>query len=64
MFDEQLAKMPPERAAEIILRGVLRGKPRVLVGLDAHVLHQFARVVGSRYQDVVARRAARMRPRR
>ena len=62
MFDERLARMPPERAAEIILRGVLRGKPRVLVGLDAHVLHQFARVVGARYQDVVARRAARMRP--
>ena len=62
MFDERLARMPPERAAEIILRGVLRGKPRVLVGLDAHVLHQFARIVGARYQDVVARRAARMRP--
>jgi short-subunit dehydrogenase len=64
MFDERLAKMPPDRAAEIILRGVSRGKPRVLVGLDAHVLHQFARVVGARYQDVVARRAARMRSRR
>ena len=64
MFDERLAKMSPERAAEIVLRGVLRGKPRVLVGLDAHVLHQFARIAGARYQDVVARRAARMRPRR
>jgi hypothetical protein len=53
--------MSPERAAEIILRGVLRGKPRVLVGLDAHLLHQFARIAGARYQDVVARRAARMR---
>ena len=62
MFDERLARMPPERAAEIILRGVLRGKPRVLVGLDAHVLHQFARIVGARYQDVVARRATRTRP--
>ena len=61
MFDEQLARMSPERAAEIILRGVLRGKPRVLVGLDAHLLHQFARIAGARYQDVVARRAARMR---
>ena len=61
LFDERLARMSPERAAEIILRGVLKGKPRVLVGLDAHVLHQFARVVGARYQDVVARRAARMR---
>jgi hypothetical protein len=63
MFDEQLARMSPERAAGIILRGVLRGKPRVLVGIDAHLLHQFARIAGARYQDVVARRAARMRRR-
>ena len=61
LFDERLATMAPERAAGIILRGVLRGKPRVLVGLDAHLLHQFARLTGARYQDVVARRAARLR---
>ena len=60
MFDDQLAQMSPERAAEIILRGVLRGKPRVLVGLDAHLLHQFARVTGARYQDVVARASGRL----
>ena len=29
-------------------------RPRVLVGLDAHALHHFARLTGSRYQDVVA----------
>jgi short-subunit dehydrogenase len=62
LFDERLARMSPERAAEIILRGVLRGKPRVLVGIDAHLVHQLARLVGARYQDVVARRAKRMRP--
>ena len=62
LFDERLARMPPERAAEIILRGVLRGKPRVLVGLDAHLLHQFQRIAGARYQDVVARAAGRIRP--
>lgn len=61
MFDGSLAKMSPQRAAEVIVRGVLRGKPRVLVGLDAHVLHQLARTVGPRYQDLVARRARRMR---
>ncbi|MBF4770534.1 SDR family NAD(P)-dependent oxidoreductase [Nocardioides agariphilus] len=61
MFDGVLAKVPPERAAQVIVRGVLRGKPRVLVGLDAHVLHQVARVVGPRYQDLVARQARRMR---
>ena len=34
-FDTKLAKMTPERAAEIILDGVLANKPRVLVGSDA-----------------------------
>ena len=55
------AKMSPDRAAEIILDGALAGKPRVLVGLDAHLVHQFGRIAGARYQDVVARLAARTR---
>ncbi len=38
------------------------GRPRLLVGLDAHVVHHFARLSGSRYQDVVARLAERRRP--
>lgn len=53
-FDE-LARMSPERAAAIIVKAVLTNKPRQLVGLDAHVLHNFARLVGARYQDVVVR---------
>ena len=61
LFDQKLAKMSPERAAEIILDGALAGKPRVLVGLDAHVVHQLGRILGARYQDVVARLAARTR---
>jgi NAD(P)-dependent dehydrogenase (short-subunit alcohol dehydrogenase family) len=60
LFEKKLAKMSPDRAAEIILDGALAGKPRVLVGLDAHVIHQLARVMGARYQDVVARWTARM----
>ena len=59
LFDERLATMSPEKPARIIWRGVLRGKPRVLVGMDAHALHQFARLTGSRYQDVIARVHAR-----
>ena len=54
-FDEKLAKMTPERAAEIIVKGVLGDKARVLVGLDAHALHHLAKLTGSRYQDLVAR---------
>ena len=61
LFDTKLAKMSPDRAAEIILDGALAGKPRVLVGLDAHLIHQFGRIAGARYQDVVARLAARTR---
>ena len=60
---EKLAKMPPERAAEIIVtKGILGGRARVLVGLDAHVVHHFARLTGSRYQNVVATLAKRTKP--
>ncbi|NPC40966.1 SDR family oxidoreductase [Nocardioides sp. zg-1230] len=61
LFDTKLAKMSPDRAAEIILDGALAGKPRVLVGLDAHVIHQVARIMGARYQDLFARVASRLR---
>jgi len=63
LFDEKMATMTPERAAEIIVtKGVLGGRARVLVGLDAQVLHHFARLTGSRYQDVVAALAKRTKP--
>jgi len=62
LFDEKLAKMTPERAAEIIVKGILSNKARVLVGLDAHALHHFAKLTGSRYQDVVARVSKRVLP--
>lgn len=54
LFDKKLARMTPEKAAQIIVRGILRNQARVLVGIDAHALHHFAKVTGSRYQDVVA----------
>jgi NADP-dependent 3-hydroxy acid dehydrogenase YdfG len=63
LFDEKLATMPPERAAGIIVtKGILGGRARVLVGLDAHVIHHFARLTGSRYQNVVASVARRTKP--
>jgi NAD(P)-dependent dehydrogenase (short-subunit alcohol dehydrogenase family) len=60
LFEKKLARMSPERAAEIILDGALAGKARVLVGIDAHVIHHFAKLAGARYQDVVARVTSRM----
>jgi NADP-dependent 3-hydroxy acid dehydrogenase YdfG len=62
LFDKKLAKMTPERAAEIIVNGVLKNKARVLVGLDAHAMHHMAKLLGSRYQDVVARATPKVVP--
>ena len=61
-FDEKLARMTPDKAAKIILDGALAHKPRVLVGLDAHLIHQFARLTGARYQDVFAAASKRLMP--
>ena len=61
-FDKKLAKMTPEKAAEIIVNGILKNKARVLVGLDAHVIHHAAKLVGSRYQDVIAKGADKILP--
>ncbi len=62
LFDEKLAKMTPEKAAEIIVRGIEKDQARVLVGLDAHALHWFAKLSGSRYQDVVAKVSKKVLP--
>ena len=62
LFDKKLAKMTPERAAEIIVKGILKNQARVLVGLDAHAIHTMGKVLGSRYQDVVALASKRVLP--
>ena len=64
LFDQKLAKMTADKAARIIIDGALAGKARVLVGLDAHAMHHFAKLAGSRYQDVVARVAPKVMPHR
>lgn len=58
-FDEQLARTTPDEAARVIIDGMLKGRPRVLVGADAKLVHHAARLVGARYQDVVARLSRR-----
>lgn len=62
LFENRLARMTPEKAAQIILKGALAGRARVLVGVDAHAMHHFAKLAGSRYQDVVARTYAKLGP--
>lgn len=62
-FDQKLARTTPERAAQVIWQGVLAGMPRVLVGADAHVVHQLYRLAGARYQDLTAALRRRVGPR-
>ncbi|HEV2888160.1 MAG TPA: SDR family NAD(P)-dependent oxidoreductase [Jatrophihabitans sp.] len=62
-FARRLAVTSADRAAEVILAGVLAGKPRILVGADAKVLHLLVTVLGARYQRLVAGVVARTVPR-
>lgn len=62
MFDTKLARTTAEAAARTIVEGVLRDKPRIVVGGDAKLLDAYVRLVGSRYQGTVAKVAARIAP--
>jgi NAD(P)-dependent dehydrogenase (short-subunit alcohol dehydrogenase family) len=64
LFEQRLARMPADKAARIILDAAVAGKARQLVGIDAHLIHHFAKFTGSRYQDVVARIAPRTMPKK
>jgi NADP-dependent 3-hydroxy acid dehydrogenase YdfG len=53
----------PDKAAEIIHRGVERGKARILVGPDAYVFDILTRVTPTHYYDVISRIEAQLRRR-
>lgn len=50
---ENALKMPPQRAADIIMRAVEKKKGRVIVGSDARFLELVQRLVPGRYQSVI-----------
>lgn len=55
----RLARLKPEKAARIILKGVRKNKARILVGLDALGIEAMQRTMGSKYEGlsrVVARK--------
>jgi NAD(P)-dependent dehydrogenase (short-subunit alcohol dehydrogenase family) len=62
-FDKKLAKTTAEKAAQIIVDGVLKNKPRIVVGADARLLDGYVRLVGPRYQSMVAKLSSRVMPR-
>src|SRR5262249_9297275 len=60
---EAVTMTSPGKAAEIICRGVERGKARILVGPDAYVFDALARVAPTHYFDVMAVLDKRLRSR-
>ncbi|GAA3538340.1 SDR family NAD(P)-dependent oxidoreductase [Nocardioides daeguensis] len=50
VFNEKLTRTTPEAAARTILRGVRRGRPKVLIGADAVAVDLLVRVLGASYQ--------------
>jgi len=60
---EAITMTSPGKAAEIICRGVERGKARILVGPDAYVFDALARVAPTHYYDVMAVVEKRLRSR-
>jgi short-subunit dehydrogenase len=59
---ERLARTTPERAAQVIVRGIEQGRPRVLIGADAVLIDQVQRMLPERYpavMDALMRRMAK-----
>ncbi len=59
-FDDKLATMAPERAAQIILRGAERGDRRIIVGADALGIHLAQQLLGAGYQRLIGGVARRV----
>jgi NAD(P)-dependent dehydrogenase (short-subunit alcohol dehydrogenase family) len=62
-FDSKLARTSAQSAARSILRAVTANRPRAVVGFDAKILDVLVRLVGPRYQRIVAVSARKTVPR-
>jgi NADP-dependent 3-hydroxy acid dehydrogenase YdfG len=61
---EAVTMTSPEKAAEIIVRGVERGRARILVGPDAHLIDALARITPTHSYRILARVESGLRARR
>jgi NAD(P)-dependent dehydrogenase (short-subunit alcohol dehydrogenase family) len=58
---EAMTMTSPDKAAEIIHKGLSRGKARILVGPDAYLFDALARIAPTHYYDVISRVQSRLR---
>jgi NAD(P)-dependent dehydrogenase (short-subunit alcohol dehydrogenase family) len=59
---DRLARTTPEQAAAVIVRGIEKGSPRVLIGADARMIDRIQRLMPERYgavMDALMRRMAK-----
>jgi NAD(P)-dependent dehydrogenase (short-subunit alcohol dehydrogenase family) len=56
-FFDKVAKTSPEEAAEVIVRGMNEGNPRILIGKDAQAISLFSRMFPKNYLRVIERLA-------
>ncbi|HEV7333513.1 MAG TPA: SDR family oxidoreductase [Flavisolibacter sp.] len=54
---QKFLRMPPEKAGEIIVKGFVSGKPRILVGTDAKFLSVIERLLPVGYWNILKRLA-------
>ena len=54
-FEKVALKMPPEKAAQIILDGIKKNKSRILIGNDAKTLDWIVRIFPNSYHKIIAK---------
>jgi short-subunit dehydrogenase len=60
-FERHMARTSPETVAARAVRGVARGRSRVVTGIDAHVADAVARLTGTGYEHLLGVAASRRR---
>lgn len=58
---EAITMTSPDKAAEIIHKGLERGRSRILVGPDAYLFDALARIAPTHYYEVISRVQNRLR---
>ncbi len=52
---DKLARTTPDEAAQVIIKGIKKNKPRILIGMDAHIIDWFIRLLPGSYGKIMFR---------
>lgn len=52
---DRLARTTPAQAAQVILKGIKKNKPRILIGMDARIIDWFIRLLPASYGKIMFR---------